>query len=125
MSVHEKQITIILASGAGNGVTSNKQVSTERINAARVTFVVPSSNTGGIRVGRSSYNEDTQVFANPTDPLTNTTCAVMVAKGTSYPFEIDPYLLARGERYDLRKFWVQGDNAGDVVQVLCQKAIDK
>jgi len=125
MSVHDKQITITLAAGAGNGVTSNKQVSTERVNAVRVTFIVPASNTNGIRVGRSSFNEDTRLFSNPTDPLTNTTCVKLIPKGEQFTFEIDAWLLERGERYDLRKFWVQGDTANDVVQVICQKAIDK
>ena len=125
MSVHDKQITIALAAGAGGGVTANKQVSTERINAARVTFIVPASNTNGIRVGRSTFNEETEAFANPTDPLTNTTCVKLIAKGEQFTFEIDPYLLSIGERYDVRKFWVQGDTATDVVQVICQKAIKK
>lgn len=122
----ETQIGITLAAGAGNGVTSNKQVSTTRKNTFKVIFGCPAGNTGRIRVGQSSLTvaDPTPTFVAPTDPLTDATSIAIIQPNGTATFEVPSWQVERGDRYDLQRFWVQGDNAGDIVIIRYQVRVD-
>lgn len=115
MATVTQQIIITLAAGTAGGVTTNKQLSTVRINALSVMIRARSTNTDPVRFAADVFNRTTQTFTRPTDPLTDSV-ATLIEAGEGISMGVVSDSSKKGELYDLSRYWVQG-TSGDVLEI--------
>lgn len=121
-------LNLTMAAGAGGGVTDNKQFSSTRINAVKITLITPTTNGGNIRIGHSvltnaGVTANNGSFAVPTNPLTDATSLNVMSPGTTWIVEIPAHQASFGEKYDLSRFYAQGA-LNDVLKVVYEVKID-
>lgn len=120
MATAQALIITTLAAGLGGGVTSNKQISPTRINCKAIMFRARASNAGNLRLAMATVSTTAQVtsLVAPTpDPLTDAT-SIVIPPGNAIVLDLSSDSNRRGEDYDLALYYVQGDNANDVLETV-------
>ncbi|SRR6266403_3841058 len=121
----ENPLNGTIAAGLGGGVTTNKRITTTRINTYRITINCPETNGAALLFAFAvPQNTEPPTFAPPTDPLDIAHCIARVAPNGSATLELPDMDRRNGEHYDLSKLYVQGANATDAYMIRYQSRVD-